>query len=540
MIRSALHLDTLRQLKASLSGILGDFLQDKRWFGGKARRITAIEVEDALPLELPDITATMVLVRVDYEDGPAEIYNIPLLHSDRSEPSSTNNAAPLMEVRIPLADALQDTAILRGFYEAVEREAVFQGAHGDLFAYRTSAFPQIALSKDDTSPPKRVTGEQSNSSTIFGRRSILKLFRRVQTGGDNPELEVGRFLTERAHFPHVPPLGGWIEYRRGDEPPATLGVLQGFVENEGDAWEFTLKSLADYWRRALKLHRQDPELFQAVSAPNGALKLPSVALETCGDYLDRAALLGQRTAQMHRALASDSHDPAFAPEQYTESFQRNIENTLSSNAADTFGLLHSQLHALPAEVRDDAQRLLAGRNEIQSFIHDALAKPLSGLRTRIHGDYHLGQVLCTADDFVIIDFEGEPGRPIADRVLKRSALQDVAGMLRSFDYAAFAPLLNTFPGVELPESADRATLTLLSAKWNRWVSQIFLRAYLQEAGSADFLPQNPVETALLLRLHVLSKALFEISYELNNRPPWIRIPLAGILQLLDHPEGVPS
>ena len=540
MTRPALHLDTLHQLKASLTGILGDFLQDKRWFGGKARRITAIEVEDALPLELPDITATIVLVRVDYEVGPAEIYNIPLLHSDRSVPPSTSLAAHSMEVRIPLADALQDAAILRGFYEAIEREAVFQGARGDLFASRTSAFPQIALSKDDTSPPKRITGEQSNSSTIFGRRSILKLFRRVQPGGDNPELEVGRFLTERAHFAHVPPLGGWIEYRRGDEPPATLGVLQGFVENEGDAWEFTLKSLADYWRRAWKVHRQDPKTFQAVSAPNGAGKLPSVALETCGDYLDRAALLGQRTAQMHRALASDSHDPAFAPEPFTESFQRNIENTLRSNAADTFGLLRSQLHVLPAEVRDDAQRVLAGRNEIQGLIHDALAKPLSGLRTRIHGDYHLGQVLCTPDDFVIIDFEGEPGRPIADRVLKRSALQDVAGMLRSFDYAAFAPLLNTFPGVELPESADRPTLALLSAKWNRWVSQTFLRAYLQEAGADDFLPQNTAETALLLRLHVLSKALFEISYELNNRPPWIRIPLAGILQLLDHPEGVLS
>jgi trehalose synthase-fused probable maltokinase len=195
---------------------------------------------------------------------------------------------------------------------------------------------------------------------------------------------------------------------------------------------------------------------------------------------------------------------------------------------------------LPAEVRDDAQRLLAGRNEIEGLIRDALAQPLSGLRTRIHGDYHLGQVLCTADDFVIIDFEGEPGRPIADRVLKRSALQDVAGMLRSFDYAAFAPLLNTFPGIELPESADRSTLALLSAKWNRWVSHTFLRAYLQEAGAANFLPQNPAETALLLRLHLLSKALFEISYELNNRPQWIRIPLAGILQLLDHPEGVLS
>ncbi len=277
-------------------------------------------------------------------------------------------------------------------------------------------------------------------------------------------------------------------------------------------------------------------VFARVLYEDGPQETYAIARCVCGGYLDRIALLGQRTSEMHLALASDNTDPAFAPEPYTAAFQRQMEVSLCSNAVQTFDLLRSQLRALSPDLREKAQTVLARSEEILAAIRTTLRSPLSGLRTRIHGDYHLGQVLCTADDFVIIDFEGEPGRPIPDRIVKRSALQDVAGMLRSFQYAALGPLLGKIPGMEFP-SGDNSKLFVLAEHWNRWVSQSFLKAYFRASGSSGFLPHGASEIASLLRLNLMAKALFEISYELNNRPEWVRIPLAGVLQLLD-PSGV--
>jgi trehalose synthase-fused probable maltokinase len=524
------------QLSQSWPAPLADFLKDQRWFGGKARQIRAIHIDDIVPIAHAAGPTVVAFARVVYEHGSPETYAIPLLTqkpTDRDASSANSELSGIDCPAQPLSDALQQPEVLRSFYDAIERQSVFPGWHGAIQAFQTIAFTRISLPTGDSSQPKLISSEQSNSSAIFGNRSILKIFRRVQEG-INPELEVGRFLTERAHFTHVPPLGGWLEYRTRSGTLMTLGVLQGFVANEGDAWQYTLKSLSGFWREALGSFSR----ISTVELQNlGDRELPSIAREICGSYLDRAALLGQRTAEMHLALASDNADLAFAPEPYTADFQHQLERSLSSNAIQTLDLLRSQRSRLSPDLQEKAQAVLARNDEILNSIHDTLSGPLSGLRTRIHGDYHLGQILCTADDFVIIDFEGEPGRPIADRVVKRSALQDVAGMLRSFHYAAVAPLLTNISGVDSP-AGDSSQLLVLAEHWNRWVSRSFLNAYFRVAGSSAFLPADKSEIASLLRLHLMAKALFEISYELNNRPDWVRIPLAGVLQLLDQPDAV--
>lgn len=537
---SSLSAEQFARLSESLAAPLADFLQDKRWFGGKARRIRAIQIDDIVPIVLPAMQTVVVFARVVYEEGPSETYAIPLLAEETAgrNSSSTNSELSASDfTAVPLSDALQRPQVLRSFYDAIERQSVFPGWNSQIQAFQTTAFPDIALPAGDSSPPKLISSEQSNSSSIFGNRSILKIFRRVQEG-INPELEVGRFLTERAHFAHVPPLGGWLECRTSSGKLMTLGVLQGFVANEGDAWQYTLKSLSGFWREALNSFSRISNSFVSTGYQNADDRnVPEIARELCGPYLDRIALLGQRTAEMHLALASDHADPAFAPEPYTAAFQRQLESSLSSNATQTFDLLRSQLPRLSPDLQENAQAVLARNAEILDSIHETLRRPLSGLRTRIHGDYHLGQVLCTANDFVIIDFEGEPGRPIADRVVKRSALQDVSGMLRSFHYAAVAPLLTKLSGVESPDG-DNSKLFALAEHWNHWVSKSFLSAYFRVAGSSTFLPAGGSEIASLLRLNLMAKALFEISYELNNRPDWVRIPLAGVLQLLDQSDTV--
>jgi maltose alpha-D-glucosyltransferase/alpha-amylase len=538
--RSSSLAERFAELDRSLPGPLADFLDDKRWFGGKARRIRTIHIQDIVPITLPTFEPLIVFARVVYEQGPHETYAIPLLTQGLL---SVGAQASTCEVpgdeggSLALSDAVQRSEFWRVLYDAIECESSFSGLHGEIRAFQTMAFAGISLPAGNSSPPKLISSEQSNSSSIFGHRSILKIFRRVQEGV-NPELDVGRFLTERARFTHAAPLGGWLEYRTPAGTPMTLGVLQGFVANEGDAWQFTLRALAEFWREAMNSFSSISNSLTATENQKYSQgDVPAIATDICGSYLDRVALLGQRTAEMHMALASDNNDPAFAPEPFTTAFQREMEQSLCANAIETLDLLRSQLAALSPNLRENAQIALARTKEILDLIRETFRSPLSGLRTRIHGDYHLGQILCTTNDFVIIDFEGEPGRPIADRVVKRSALQDVAGMLRSFQYAAVAPLLNKIPGVESPEG-DMSKLFILAEHWNRWVSNRFLKAYFQAATSSKFLPNSDREIASLLRVHLVAKALFEISYELNNRPEWIRIPLAGILQLLDQPGTV--
>ena len=539
MTPPSLSAEQFTQLSQSLPAPLADFLKDKRWFGGKARQIRGIHIDDIVPLAHPAMQTIITFARVVYEDGTHETYAIPLLTQklpDRNSLSAKSDSAFDL-VAVPLSDALQRPEVLRNFYEAIERQSVFPGWNSQIQAFQTTAFPGISLSAGDASQPKLISSEQSNSSSIFGNRSILKIFRRVQEG-INPELEVGRFLTERAHFAHVPPLGGWLECRTSSGKLMTIGVLQGFVANEGDAWQYTLKSLSGFWREALNSFSPISKSFASTEPQDpDDRNVPAIARELFGPYLDRTALLGRRTAEMHIALASNNADPSFAPEPYTAAFQRQLEDALCSNAIQTFDLVRSQLPHLSLDVWENAQAVLARNEEISDSIRETLRRPLSGLRTRIHGDYHLGQVLCTADDFVVIDFEGEPGRPIADRVVKRSALQDVAGMLRSFHYAAMAPLLTTLSGVESPDG-DRSKLFALAEHWNRWVSRSFLSAYFRVAGSSTFLPASKSEIVSLLRLNLMAKALFEISYELNNRPEWVRIPIAGVLQLLDQSDTV--
>jgi trehalose synthase-fused probable maltokinase len=526
----------LTQLQRVLPALLSEFLLDKRWFGGKARPIASIEIVDAVPVEQSGITTVFIFACVRYQTGPSETYVLPL-HAEALLQSSMEGDEPESRddiiVQLPLSDALQHPEVLRSLYDAIEYKSVFRGLHGEIRALQTTSFPEISLPPGDASNPKLNAGEQSNSSSIFGNRSILKIFRRLQEGV-NPELEVGRFLTKRVNFPNAAPLGGWLEYVTGDGAVMTLGVLQGFVPNDGDAWQYTLKSLASFWRDAPDRFKEI--LDHNISDKNVAVQdaqVPALAFELLGPYLDSVTLLGQRTAELHDALASDKNDPAFAPEPFTAAFQRQTAAALSVDAVETFALLRSQLANLPRPLRGSAENVLGKENEVLATIHETLGRPLSGLRTRIHGDYHLGQVLCAAGDFVIIDFEGEPGRPISDRVVKRSALQDVAGMLRSFHYAAFAPLLATLRGIEAPQG-EESRLAALAGRWSEWVSTQFLRAYFENVGSADFLSKHRQEISSSLRLHLLAKVVFELSYELNNRPEWVKIPLVGILRLLKY------
>jgi maltose alpha-D-glucosyltransferase/alpha-amylase len=366
---------------------------------------------------------------------------------------------------------------------------------------------------------------------LFGDRFILKLFRRIHPGV-NPDLEIGRFLTEK-EFRHAPPVAGAVEYRREREEPMTLAILQQFVPNEGDAWKYTLDRLGQFFQHAVAERAK----IEALSLPFSPLldlaesDFPPAVAEIIGPYLESARLLGQRTGEMHLALSSDSDRPGFALEPFSKLYQRSIYQSMRNLTGQVFQLLRQRFRTVPEGARPEVQKVLDQEGRILDRFRSIIDLKTTAMRVRCHGDYHLGQVLYTGKDFVIIDFEGEPARPLSERRIKRSPLRDVAGMLRSFNYAGYSALFSQRDsGLIRPE--DLAFLEISAQFWRLWVSAAFLKAYLEEASKGNFIPRAKEDLQALLDIYLLEKAVYELGYELNNRPEWIMIPIQGIRELL--------
>lgn len=373
--------------------------------------------------------------------------------------------------------------------------------------------------------------EQSNSSIFYGDRFILKLFRRIEPG-INPDIEIGQFLTERG-FRNSPPLTGSIEYRPLRGEPMSVAILQGFVPNQGDAWEYTLDSLSKFFQAALA----NPDPQKATRVKQHPLELaheeaPPLARELMGAYLESARLLGQRTAEMHIALSGDEANPDFAPEPFSDFYRKGLYQGMVGLVSRSFQLLRKRLQYLPADVQMDARRVLKLEEEVRRSFQPIRDQRINTMRIRHHGDFHLGQLLYTGKDFIIIDFEGEPARALTEHRLKRSALRDVAGMLRSFQYASYTVLFGRVAGVT-PRPEAVASLQSWADFWYCWVSAVYLKGYLTVAEGLSFLPAKEDELRLLLDAYLLEKAIYEMGYELNNRPDWVRIPLNGILSLVE-------
>jgi maltose alpha-D-glucosyltransferase/alpha-amylase len=530
------RMSLFEQLRSRLPLELPAYLAGKRWYGGKARRIHSIDLIDLIPLQTGQLDAFVALAHVEYDIGTGENYVLPMFVAD-SGSGDFAGAESLLRVQTAdrnqelfLADALKNERFLRWLLDAIEVQVVSHGSNGDVRASYTKIFQEIRSSRGPLDP-KPGSAEQSNSSIIYGDSLILKFFRRTEQGL-NPDLEIGLFLTGKAHFNGVPPVAGSIEYVPEEGEPYTLAVLQGFVPNQGDAWRFTLESVATFWDELGKLPENSPA---PVAVPAETMiefdqDLPAMASDLVGPYLSRVRQLGRRTAELHLALASDSSDPAFAPEPFSTDFQQEFERSARALTEGTFGLLRQKRADLPDDLRAQAEVIINAQPRIlQEF--QSIAKIRGGKRTRIHGDYHLGQVLYTGADFVIIDFEGEPARPLSERRMKRSPLQDVAGMVRSFHYAAFAHLLAPGDGSAQPRK-DFSKASSWAENWYSWVTFRFLKSYFANAQPGTFLPSSREEISALLRIHLLEKAVYELGYELNNRPAWVAIPLAGISRLL--------
>ena len=524
-----------------LETVLQEYIKDRRWFRSKARHIRSCFINDVVPIRFLRFTANIVILQVNFTSGLPEVYTMPVMITGMDyarEATAQYPAAVIAQVKFPdkspdqmCFDAMADRAFCSFLLESIGRQRRFKGTAGEIIALSTGAFQNIRGLTESSLIPALVKAEQTNTSVIFGNKAIFKLLRTLGDGV-NPELEIGRFLTERTSFVNIPPLLGALEYHSGNQPVRSMAILQSYVPNKGDAWQYTLDSLEQYFRSV----PADPAS-KAPPVPRQHLlsihrEPPLLAINTFGSYLNSARLLAQRTAELHQSLASAADDPAFAPEPFTLSEQNSAYLSLYNLTMETFRMLEERQRTYPDETDQEIKRILELKDKIIQRYEFFRTQKIATVLMRCHGDYHLGQVLYTGEDFVIIDFEGEPARPLSERRAKRSPLQDVTGMLRSFHYASYSAMFRE--SAKAGQENAVKTLQPWVRYWYTWVSVVFLQSYLNHIRPAHLLPGQPDQLRLLLDAYLLGKAIYEMGYELNNRPDWLKVPLHGILQLMEH------
>ncbi len=520
--------------RAEVEALLPAFLMSSRWFGGKARTIRSARFSDVLRVDKVDRPMILGFIEVSYTEGGVETYSIPMTAAfeaeadriNREHPqailSALNIVHPWGELSGILYDALWNEGCVYSLLTSMGRRAQFQGSSGIAVGSSTAVFDEAAIG-DHAAAASVLTGEQSNTSVKFGDRVIVKLYRRIEPG-INPELEVGRTLTAR-HFTHSPSVIGALEYVQEAHEPTTLALAQIFVPNQGNAWDYTLAQLSSYFDHlsALDAH---PKVNRPHEADQHSRSMN--ATDFLLGYVNSANLLGRRTGELHLALGQPGDENAFTPEICTSSYVQSRIQTMQQSATRAFTLLRGRLSTLSKTDQEKAHKVLGQEPSILNRLGILAGQPVTALRIRCHGDYHLGQVLYTGGDFVIIDFEGEPAKPLTERRTKHLPTVDLAGMIRSFHYAAHVALRKrTMRHPDAPSFMHEAE------QWYGTACTAFLKGYRTTVAEANFSPPSRQEFNLLLDVHILDKALYELTYELNNRPDWVGLPLTGILQCVE-------
>lgn len=512
------------------------YLIQLRWFGGKGRIIENLEIINHAVIPLQEYSAILFLIEVTYQSGLPDIYHLPVSFAHDTLALRLQDASPksiICKVNIDgmqgvLYDALFGAPLQEALVSLMAANREVRLAHS-ILQFSGSDILKEHMSEKENIKPKVLSGEQSNTSLTYGNRFFLKVFRKVDLGV-NPDLELTRFLTEHTSFKNIPAYVGSIEWKF-ERGTLVVGMMQEMIESSGDAWVNMLSRLNDHNETILVSNLSAPfgEKAGSLIDPVAYENIPPETRELIdASTAEQARLLGIRTGEMHKALASGTAFPDFKPEPYSLHYQRSLYSGLQSLVRSAFLNQARTLQKLDADVRREAEEVLSMKDDILQVLKRIYKRKIDVLKIRIHGDYHLGQVLFTGRDFIITDFEGEPARSYSERRLKRSPMRDVAGMIRSFHYAAYGSLLL---GNHIRKE-DIGKLIPFVDQWYHYMSGFFMKAYLETTEGKGFVPEDKDDFEILLTTFLLQKALYELNYELNNRPQWVAIPLRGIKQLM--------
>lgn len=499
--------------------ILPPYMNTCRWFAGKARLQEKFTIKYAMEFPIKDSIALLFIVEVRYGDGETESYLLPVsfidsTHTQDIAPKGIITLAYINEKRGLVVDAIYDERFQQAlFYHVAHAENVSQRKNGKIEFSRGKGLSGEDIKADIFSRVLPV--DSSNSAITFGQyplaqpplgeKYFLKLYRKLFEE-TNPEVDMVEFITENSDFAYIPAFAGSVVWKREGKPDVTLGMMQRMIENEADSW--------------VKTGEQLDSFVEAFSEKTFSIN---------EDVFTQVELLAQRTAEMHLALYAPEADKMFAPEPFNDEYRQFIHKRLSDLLEQRYNLLIDNYTKITDPVtRKLAWDFMESKELIDEFSKDILTKEIDSQRIRIHGDYHLGQVLATKNDYIIIDFEGEPESTITDRKIKHSPLKDVAGMIRSYHYAISAKMFND------PETAkfDPVRVQTAADRWYKLIQQTYMEKYLDTFGKPHPLFKNNNEINFLMLIYLLEKAVYELGYEISYRPDWVKIPLKGIVNVI--------
>ncbi|MCD4781332.1 MAG: maltose alpha-D-glucosyltransferase [Candidatus Omnitrophica bacterium] len=529
-----------KNIKKLETTVLPNYFKKVRWFGGKARQMISVRVDDIIYLPKDETTVKLLVVHIHYASRGEENYLLPLSFIYSKEDKMIAQQYPesiLCRLSVGgkdgiLFDGVYDSSFHRLLLKMITNRKKIKNSTSEIYGLKGKKFSSIMKHVTGQMNSHILKTEQSNTSILYDNVFFLKIFRKLDEG-KNPDAEIIQFLTDDQKYKQIPPYAGVIEYRQPRKEPVTIGLLQGYVRHQSDAWNFSLDHVKSYFDLILSEVKglRKKELTSSGSDVQNHLLTVEQMQDLVDDfYLEMVQLLGHRTAEMHLSLAAGSDHPDFKPESFSLLYQRSVYQSMGSQARFVLRLLKKIIGALPVDIQGEATPVLAMEKQIYARLKLILQSKYSAKKIRIHGDYHLGQVLFTGKDFVIIDFEGEPARALSERRIKRSVLRDLAGMLRSFHYVVHATLL-------LNSTVREEDIFILESAAHAWYARVidtFLSAYFDMIGKSEFLPRVKKDLDVLLKIYLLDKAIYELGYELNNRPDWIVLPLRGIKHVMDN------
>ena len=513
-------------IQVFLSEVLEDYIVKQRWYGGKASKLKYIELSEYFRIQQKGEVYFGLILEIDFDEAFYHHYFLPIAFVTDVDFAMSDRILP---IRIQGEQGyIIDAINLEAF-----RKLVFERILGAVPLDRTKV--QYHKSESFTNinyESSRFMGlEQSNTSIIYNERYVLKFFRRI-FADKNPDYEMSRFLTEVKDFKNTPAYQGSINIIDSDQVNITIALMQKLVPNQGDAWDYMLKELhqvflnLDTKQISLELLPR-VDMFQHLHLDNVGPEI----IDWAGlNLFKKIKLLAKRTAEMHIVLGSEFEDTAFTPTHFNGDYEVWLKNRLIYQFQNRLNTVENRMHKLDGMALDLAREFLEKKTVIRKRITNFDWTKLKGERIRLHGDYHLGQILVTADDFFILDFEGEPESTIRDRKVKQPPLKDVAGLFRSFHYAIYATVFNNGESYHRSQEALFEAAEILYS----YFTGVFLGEYTEVVQNANLNIGYNQERIFLLKYCLLEKAVYEIGYELNSRPRWALIPLKGISNIINH------
>ncbi len=516
--------------------VLPEYLRRSRWFGAKSRKINSVTIVEEARVVDNVWTCRLLILKVSYSQGAQEHYLLPLTYNARSLLGGLNEDFPqaiVADLKVDKEDGIlydgnYDEKLHWVLFNTIANRKKIKGVNGEFGGLPSRELKTILADKHLPIPSRPLKVEQSNTAILYDDVLFLKLYRKLEEG-ENPELDILRYLGTRTNFKNIPPYAGALEYRTDKKEPLTVALMQGYVENSGNAWSYGLGVVTKYFEQILANQGSLPPLPTYYPNLMDIREVPDYIRDLTGEFfLEMVSLLGKRTAELHIALSEAVEEPDFVPEPFSQLYQRSIYQSIQGLIQKTFRMAEKELKKMSPELRAETESVLKLEKPILDTVRRIVTKKFTTVKTRIHGDYHLGQVLFTGKDFTIMDFEGEPARSLSERKLKRSPFRDVAGMIRSFHYVCYSAIFleSTF------RTEDAELLVSWIEPWYHYIGGIFLSSYLEAAGEASFIPEDRQEIDILMRTFLLEKAVYELGYEINNRPDWVIIPIRGIRSLL--------